>query len=442
MPLTEQTKASEMLCRAMYVTASPLNLVENQYWSDFFKFLRPAYKLPSRHEVSNTYLDREYAKVSTNVSERIAAANTVALICDGWSNVRNESIINFIATTPLPVFYKSLPTGKISHTAEYISSELSSIIEEIGPQKVFGIVTDNAANMQKAWKILETTFPNIFCYGCAAHGLNLLFTDLKKLKTLSSLITEAVEIVKLIKLSHKLNALFMEKQASSREKVSLKLPVQTRWGSVVTCLRSLLVNRHALQMLAIDEEAQPFFIGQKQKLKSAILLEVFWDKVSGFLCLLEPIATNITMVEADKPNLSSVYKIFCDLKSHFETNIPQSPFTKHEEKEAIEYLQKRMDFCIRDIHKVATLLDPKLCQKPEDCPLTQEDQTDATELIFNIASKMADVDETVVLTELVNYRAKESIFQREFLWTAASTVTSAAWWKGLLHFIFIRSMIY
>lgn len=53
-------------------------------------------------------------------------------MCDGWSNVRNESIINFV-TSPKPVFYKSLQTLTQSHTGNYMAKVIIELIEEIDP---------------------------------------------------------------------------------------------------------------------------------------------------------------------------------------------------------------------------------------------------------------------------------------------------------------------
>ena len=53
---------------------------------------------------------------------------------------------------------------------------------------VFGVVTDNASNMKKAWRLIEEKYPTIICYGCAAHGLNLIFCDMIKLETCKNII--------------------------------------------------------------------------------------------------------------------------------------------------------------------------------------------------------------------------------------------------------------
>lgn len=119
--------------------------------------------------------------------------------------------------------------GSASHTAEYMCDEISNVIKELGPQKVIALCTDNAANMKKSWVLLQEKFPGLECYGCLAHGLNLIFGDSLKINTIGKVITECTSMIKMIKNSHLLLAKFREKQAEKSIKITLKLPVKTRY---------------------------------------------------------------------------------------------------------------------------------------------------------------------------------------------------------------------
>lgn len=121
----DQNQAKELLARAIFASGAPLSIVENTYWSKFFKFMRSAFEIPTRYEFSGPLLLKEYEQINSLVEEQIAAAESVALICDGWNNLRNDSIINFVVTTPLPLLYKIVTTEKESHTGEYIAKEIN-----------------------------------------------------------------------------------------------------------------------------------------------------------------------------------------------------------------------------------------------------------------------------------------------------------------------------
>lgn len=97
-----------MLARAIFVSGTPLSIVESPLWRDFLNRLRPSYTLPSRKMVSTTLLEKEYAAVKFSVDEQLKNSNVLHLQCDGWSNIRNESIINFVITQPNPFFQLTL----------------------------------------------------------------------------------------------------------------------------------------------------------------------------------------------------------------------------------------------------------------------------------------------------------------------------------------------
>ncbi|CDQ62404.1 unnamed protein product [Oncorhynchus mykiss] len=94
------------------------------------------------------------------------------------------------------IFYKSTDTRDNRQTGLYIADELKAVINDLGPQKVFGLVTDNAANMTAVWSKAEGSYPHITPIGCAAHSLNLLLKDIMALKTMDTLYKRAKEMVR------------------------------------------------------------------------------------------------------------------------------------------------------------------------------------------------------------------------------------------------------
>lgn len=61
-------------------------------------------------------------------------------------------------------------------------------IEEYGAFKFMGLVSDNASNMKSAWGHVTAKFPHISAYGCLAHGLNLLLSDILKIQDFKNVI--------------------------------------------------------------------------------------------------------------------------------------------------------------------------------------------------------------------------------------------------------------
>ena len=127
-------------------------MVENPHWKSFFNAIRPAYVVPSRYKISEPLLESEYDEIKVETVATIAATDSVGLMCDGWSNIRNEPIIYFVVSQPKPIFWKSFLTDLQSHTGEYIATEKLKVIEDLESESgkmVFGVVTDNTSNMKK-----------------------------------------------------------------------------------------------------------------------------------------------------------------------------------------------------------------------------------------------------------------------------------------------------
>ncbi len=85
----ERQISHELLARAIFSSGSPLSLVENNDWINFMKHLKPAYKMPCRHTLSNKLLESEYQRVEALTQEKISEASSIALQCDAWTNIRN-----------------------------------------------------------------------------------------------------------------------------------------------------------------------------------------------------------------------------------------------------------------------------------------------------------------------------------------------------------------
>lgn len=153
------------IARAFYASGIPLSTIENPFFIQALKQINPEYHPPSRKVLSTSLLEKEYKLVSNDIKKLIKNAKYVCITSDGWTNIHQESIINFMITTPQPIFWKALETKENSHTGEYIAQQFNSVIEEIGISKVAAIITDNASNMKKAHNILQKKYPNIIFLG-------------------------------------------------------------------------------------------------------------------------------------------------------------------------------------------------------------------------------------------------------------------------------------
>lgn len=149
--------------------------------------------------MATSLLNNVYSEIKNEVSNRLKSTNYLHLQCDGWSNVNNEGILNFVISNPEPYFVKSVSTEGNRHTILYLSNELLKIIRNYGESKFFVLIGDNARNVQKAFEIVKNTYRHITPMNCVAHTLKLLAHDIIKCDTIIEFIELAIEIIKTIK---------------------------------------------------------------------------------------------------------------------------------------------------------------------------------------------------------------------------------------------------
>lgn len=94
----------------------PISVVENEHFLKFISTLRPTFKVPSRYKIANSLLDYEYNLVKQITLKKIEKASCITVTSDGWTDVNGVGLINIIACTPEPIFYKAIDTECERHT--------------------------------------------------------------------------------------------------------------------------------------------------------------------------------------------------------------------------------------------------------------------------------------------------------------------------------------
>lgn len=139
--------------------------------------------------------------------------------------------------------------------------------------------------MKKSWSLLQNDSKYkdlpIAYYACICHTLNLLFQDILKIKSSINIEDDAKRVVKDINNVHILKATLLNIQKSTNKVISLKMPVKTRWASLVSCLQSLIQNQKSLRKLAWSEDKH--IIDKLGDLKLLILDFSFWNKIDQIL---------------------------------------------------------------------------------------------------------------------------------------------------------------
>jgi hypothetical protein len=100
--------ANTLFARAIHRKALPFSQITGKDWNNFFKFLRPAYNIPSRHAIGGILLDEEYKTVQHATIESIATFPTICLTLDSATNNAGKQVINMMACGPHAFFLEQV----------------------------------------------------------------------------------------------------------------------------------------------------------------------------------------------------------------------------------------------------------------------------------------------------------------------------------------------
>ena len=114
-------------------------------------------------------------QVGQEVEERITTVvNTSKVtggtVCDdGWKDCARKHMTNGTFVSPEgAVFIRSKDLTGVTKDADTMAKCIIELIEEVGPETVAQVVTDNAAVMVAARRKVREKFPHVTCSGCAA----------------------------------------------------------------------------------------------------------------------------------------------------------------------------------------------------------------------------------------------------------------------------------
>lgn len=136
----------------------PLSTVENPAFRDFMRECFPKWEPMSSKRLRNVIITSFTEKVRKTISETLENVKDLSLTVDGWSDRRSRGYLgitcHFINDKMIPQAYLiDFVRMKSPHTSENIQRQTEYILDSYNiKEKVFRIITDNAANMVRAYK--------------------------------------------------------------------------------------------------------------------------------------------------------------------------------------------------------------------------------------------------------------------------------------------------
>jgi hypothetical protein len=162
-----------------FATGTAFQRIEDSHLKAAIRCLRSDENLlPNRKQLATTLLDVCHKDLLSKVTKYMTGS-TACLITDGWSNVMNDPIVNYMTVSPdCSLFFESVATGEVGHSHTFIANDIARVILKNEHIQFAGAVTDNTAANKKAWLLLEERFPGCYFHGCCSHGIHLLVKDI------------------------------------------------------------------------------------------------------------------------------------------------------------------------------------------------------------------------------------------------------------------------
>ncbi|CAN6565928.1 unnamed protein product [Malus baccata var. baccata] len=306
---------------------------------------------------------------------------------DAWTD-RKRSIMNLCVNCKEgTIFLSSKECSSEAHTREYIFEYVDKCIEEIGPQNVIQVVTDNASNNMAAANMMKKKRPNMFWTSCATHTLNLMFQGIGNLCRFTRVVDKAKAFTIFIYAHHKTLAL-MRKHTKKRDIIRSGV---TRFATSFLTLQSLM--------------------DKKKDLKVTVVNAHFWDGVSLCLKVFDPLFKILQIVDGDKkPSMGFLHgelqKAKMEIKETFKNNEANyQPILQIIDEKAHERLDS-------PLHLASYLLNPYYFFKDQSI---QHDPI-VMERIFTCVEKFFpdnyEIQNQVINVEMHKYRVKEGGFGR------------------------------
>jgi hypothetical protein len=178
-------EAETRVARAIYACGIPFNVVQSPYWQDLVRAINTApqgFKGPNYEKLRTVLLKKE-RQLLEDVLRPIHSSwssSRVSIISDGWIDTRHRPLINVIASSPKgAMFLRAKDCSGEVKDSNFIAEILIVAIEQVGPENVVQVITDNAPVCKVAGLIVEGRYNHIFWTPCIVHNLNLILEEIE-----------------------------------------------------------------------------------------------------------------------------------------------------------------------------------------------------------------------------------------------------------------------
>ncbi|XP_057791246.1 uncharacterized protein LOC131008377 [Salvia miltiorrhiza] len=226
--------------RFFFENAIPFNCIRS---SSFVSMMRSiggygrGLKPPSMHEMRTWILKDEIKATWKHTG--------VSLLSDGWSDMRNRSLINFLVNNQYgTVYLKTVDESDVVKNAQKLFELLDEVVEEIEEGHVVQVITDNAVAYKAVGRLLMEKRTSLYWTSYAAHCIDLIIEKIGELPQHKNALLKAKRVTNYIH-NHQWILSLTRKFA----KKDLLRPAATRFATTYLTLESMYELKQPLQQI-------------------------------------------------------------------------------------------------------------------------------------------------------------------------------------------------
>ncbi|KAG6647489.1 hypothetical protein CIPAW_07G082500 [Carya illinoinensis] len=221
-----------------------------------------------------------------------------SLMADGWTNQRQQPIINFLVYCP----------------------------KEVGVENIVQFITDNDASYKAAGQKLQQKYGSFFWSPCAAHCIDLMlenFCDPRHFPIIDETIKKARKITKFI-YNHAWVLALVRKDFTKGH--DLCLPTVTRFATNFLSIQCLLLFKKELRKMFTCDKwiVSSYSKSNIGKEIAGIVLEdrEFWTQCQFIVTISEPLVRVLRLVDGDeKPVMGYLYNAMEKAKENIKARL-------------------------------------------------------------------------------------------------------------------------
>jgi hypothetical protein len=463
----QQEKAEYLLGKAIHGNGEAFSIFSDERWTAFFKFLRPAFKLPCAERIGGEMLTEQYMETQNNVVQVLSKNAKVGIqfSIDGLTDVKKRSVFNFMSNSPIPIFLATFKMNGKSESAMNLLEEVSPKILEIYEKFIaneivipdpenqldrlhwmpfISFISDNPNVMKKLRKDITQKFQDLrenenlrvhlFALGCASHALNSLAHDLLLVEPFTSTKKSSITLVSYFNQTHRaleyLHRAMMEKH---KRTYAICLFSKTRWNSVLLMWNSLQRARQsARSLLVLDPTSDPLEIPANVSI--VLQNNAFWTNLEIVISFFKPLASATAYLEGDLIPLGAAYGVFFHLQQLYKNWNTEPCLSNPQLKEYVkEKLNLRWKSIYHPFQAVCFFFDPfwsAVIEKhgKENISLNEEKLLTQVRVGLKLAAPNSKIH-CELFVEMEKYTSRRGEFADEEFMDQGKSVHPRIWWE-------------